>query len=160
MTQLRFFLPPMPQLGMKLTSVQFYLFWGTLNQGAIPTELPQPRHKNNKWKQKRIADTTKGCTKSDPIEKKENIDPIDVVLDQSKLRKKLLKKKKAPVLLRVPQNRFLSRKANFNSTNYSLAAAPWPFPDVALSLIIEKPIRPVDLNLPDKWISEKNIDGV
>ena len=75
-THLGFFLPPLPQLGLKPTSVQVHLFWGTLNQDPISTELPQPRHKNNKWKQKRIADTTKGCTKIDPMKKKSTLSTL------------------------------------------------------------------------------------
>ena len=36
------FLPPMLWPGIKLTSVQHVLFWRTLIQDALPTELPQP----------------------------------------------------------------------------------------------------------------------
>ena len=33
----------MPLPGIKLTSVQLHLLWGTLIQDALPTELPRPR---------------------------------------------------------------------------------------------------------------------
>ena len=42
MAWLGFFLAPMTQPGIELMSVQLHLFWGTLIQGASPTELLQP----------------------------------------------------------------------------------------------------------------------
>ena len=37
-----FFLPPMPQPGIKLTSVQLHFFWGTLIQDALLALLQRP----------------------------------------------------------------------------------------------------------------------
>ena len=38
-----FSLTPKPWPGIKLKSAQLHLFLGTLTQGALPTELPQPQ---------------------------------------------------------------------------------------------------------------------
>ena len=44
----------MPQRGIKLTSVQLHLFWGTLIQDAIPTELPRLRQGSGYYLKERL----------------------------------------------------------------------------------------------------------
>ena len=44
MARLGYFLTLMPQTGIKLTPAQLHLFWGTLIQDTVRTELPRPQH--------------------------------------------------------------------------------------------------------------------
>ena len=62
-----FFLPPIPQKRIKLTSVQLHLFWWTLIKVALLTELP--RHKPPTWK-KQIQSERKWEDHSSPGEQK------------------------------------------------------------------------------------------